>query len=107
MAFFITKTEKKMNIHIINLKYTVSEEEVARVRPAHREFLDTGYTQGIFIASGPKADKTGGIILASGDIELIKDFIKNDPFYKNGTAKYSFSTFNAVKHINELDFIKE
>jgi uncharacterized protein YciI len=71
-----------MEIHIINLEYLVAEEEVARIRPAHREFLDIGYTKGIFIASGPKSTKTGGVILASANINEIQEFVKNDPFTK-------------------------
>ena len=92
-----------MNIHIINLHYLTNEEQVAKIRPAHREFLDLGYAERIFIASGPKSDKTGGIILSKGNIEDIKIFIKNDPYYTNNIAKYSFSTFDAVKHIPEIN----
>ncbi|AFJ43379.1 MULTISPECIES: YciI family protein [Francisella] len=91
-----------MQIHIINLKYLVNEDKVASIRPLHREFLDIGYDKGILLASGPKSDKTGGIILAKGDIEDVKKFIENDPFYTNNIAQYSFNTFDAVKHIKEL-----
>ncbi|QIW10548.1 YciI family protein [Francisella sp. LA112445] len=87
-----------MHIHIINLEYLVEESEVAKIRPAHRNFLDIGYKKGILLASGPKIPKTGGVILATGDFEEIKDFIKNDPFYINNIAAYSFSSFDAVKH---------
>ena len=92
-----------MNIHIIDLHYLVNEGEVAKVRPAHREFLDSGYKNGMFIASGPREDKTGGVILTKGDIEQIKIFIKNDPFYTHNIAQYSFSTFDAVKYIPEIN----
>ncbi len=91
-----------MQIHIIDLKYLVNEDKVAAVRPLHREFLDIGYEKGILLASGHKSDKTGGIILAKGDIEDIKKFIENDPFYTSNIAQYSFNTFDAVKHIKEL-----
>ena len=91
-----------MNIHIIDLHYLVNEDEVAKVRPAHREFLDSGYGNGTFIASGPKADKTGGVILAKGGINEIKIFIKNDPFLIKKIARYTFSSFDAVKHIPEI-----
>ncbi len=91
-----------MQIHIINLKYLVNEDKVASIRPLHREFLDIGYDKGILLASGPKLDKTGGIILAKGNIEDVKKFIENDPFYTNNIAQYSFNTFDAVKHIKEL-----
>lgn len=91
-----------MLIHIVDLHYLVTEDEVVKVRPAHRDFLDIGYKEGIFLASGPKASKTGGVILALGDINKIKEFVKNDPFYINNIAKYSFSSFDAVKHADVL-----
>ncbi|AIT10072.1 hypothetical protein LO80_08885 [Candidatus Francisella endociliophora] len=91
-----------MQIHIIDLHYLVEENEVAKIRPAHRDFLDIGYKEGVFLASGPKIPKTGGIILALGSIETIKKFIKKDPFYLHEIAKYSFKTFDAVKHADVL-----
>ena len=94
-----------MQIHIINLDYLVEESEVAKVRPAHRDFLDIGYSNGIFLASGPKVPKTGGVILALGNIETIKEFIKNDPFYIHKIASYTFQTFDAVKYADILDNI--
>ncbi|APC91186.1 MULTISPECIES: YciI family protein [Francisella] len=91
-----------MQIHIIDLHYLVDQEEVAKIRPSHRDFLDIGYTKGIFVASGPKTSKTGGIIIARGDLQEIKGFIKEDPFYINKIAEYHFTSFDAVKHIPEL-----
>lgn len=65
--------------------------------------MDSGYKNSIFIASGPKADRTGGVILAKGDLEEIKVFIKNDPFHSENIATYSFSSFDAVKYIPEIN----
>lgn len=56
-----------MQIHIIDLRYLVTQEEAAKITPSHRNFLDMGYTNGIFLASGPKTSKTGGVIIACGD----------------------------------------
>lgn len=91
-----------MKIHIIELRYIKSEDEISRVRPAHREFLDIGYKNKLFLASGPKEDKTGGIILAVGDINEIKELLKDDPFHKEEVAEYSFTSFDAVKSASEI-----
>ncbi|MBK2356890.1 YciI family protein [Francisella hispaniensis] len=91
-----------MQIHIIDIHYLATQEEIAKVRPLHRDFLDIGYNKGIFIASGSKTSKTGGIIIARGDIEEIKKFIKDDPYRTNKVAEYHFISFDAVKHIPEL-----
>jgi uncharacterized protein YciI len=91
-----------MNIHIINLEYLVDEDAIAKIRPLHREFLDTGYANGMFLASGPNSTKTAGVILAVGKIEDIQVFLQDDPFHINEIAEYSFSTFDAVKHCENL-----
>lgn len=91
-----------MQLHIIDLHYLVEENEVAKIRPSHRDFLDIGYEKGIFLASGPKVPKTGGVIMALGNMETIKEFIKKDPFYINDIAEYSFQTFDAVKYTDAL-----
>lgn len=53
-----------MQIYIIDLHYLVTQEEAAKIRPSHRNFLDIGYTNGIFLISRPKTSKTGGVIIA-------------------------------------------
>ncbi|MDE5020820.1 hypothetical protein NAI54_10300, partial [Francisella tularensis subsp. holarctica] len=80
------------------MHYLATQEEIAKVRHLHRDFLDIGYNKGIFIASGPKTSKTGGIIIARGDIQEIKEFFKVDPFNPNKVAVYHFTYFDAVKH---------
>ncbi|MDE4969757.1 hypothetical protein, partial [Francisella tularensis] len=51
--FFIYQGEN-MQIHIIDIHYLDTQEEIAKVRPLHRDLLDIGYNKGIFIESGPK-----------------------------------------------------
>ena len=94
-----------MNIHIINLEYLVNEDTIAKIRPLHREFLDTGYANGMFLASGPNSTKTAGVILAVGKIQDIQTFLQDDPFHIYEIAEYSFSTFEAVKSCQALSEI--
>ena len=89
-------------IHIINIKYLKSENEVTKVRPEHREFLNIGYEKGLFLASGPNEDKTGGTILAKGDINEVLALIEQDPFKLKGIAEYFHISFNPVKHSNKF-----
>ncbi|MDE4944946.1 hypothetical protein, partial [Francisella tularensis] len=81
-----------------DIHYLATQEDIDKVRTLHRYFLDIGYNKGIFIAYGTKTSKTGGIIIARGDILVIKEFIKYDPFHKNKVAEYHFTSFYAVKH---------
>ncbi|GJM06930.1 MAG: hypothetical protein DHS20C10_06640 [marine bacterium B5-7] len=83
---------------IIELTYKKSLDEVNHFLDAHINFLDRYYAQGIFIASGPKNPRDGGIILASGDKETISKIICNDPFYQQEIADYKITQFELSKY---------
>lgn len=87
-----------MKHFVVDIHYTAPLEEVAKITDKHREFLQTGYDAGIFLASGPKNPRTGGVILARhNSYEELKDFLSNDPYNKNNVAEYTFTEFNPVK----------
>jgi len=79
---------------IVNLNYKVSLKIIDKHLDEHRNFLNEYFAQQIFIFSGPKQPRTGGIILANCEskLELMK-IIKEDPFYKNNLADYSITEF--------------
>lgn len=59
----------------------------------HREFLRRNYDAGVFLASGRKEPRTGGIILATGDRAAIEEIIESDPFKYHGVTAYSITEF--------------
>lgn len=82
-------------MYIINIHYLVSLKEVDLVLDEHRKFLKVNYQNGIFLLSGPKNPRNGGIILAKGigkaELELI---MRTDPFIQNRIATYDIIEFN-------------
>ena len=85
---------------IIDLTYKTPMYLIEKYIEEHRTFLDEYYAQQIFISSGPKVPRTGGIILAhcENKSELMK-IIKDDPFYKNNLADYSITEFKSTKGV--------
>lgn len=53
-------------MYVIELTYKASLAEVNKHLEAHRAFLDVYYERGIFLASGPKVPREGGIIGPAG-----------------------------------------
>ncbi|MDP4170378.1 MAG: YciI family protein, partial [Bacillota bacterium] len=49
---------------IVELTYVKSLDEIDRLREAHVAFLKKYYEKGIFLMSGPKNPRKGGIIIA-------------------------------------------
>ncbi len=79
---------------IISITYKADLSIVEQHLPAHRAYLDKYYSNGIFVLSGVKAPRTGGIILARASRRIIVDaIVKEDPFYKAGVADYSIVEF--------------
>lgn len=83
---------------IITSVYLKPNEEVDVHLKAHREFLDAQYEKGLFLASGRKVPRTGGVIFAKGvsrtEIEAV---MAQDPFVINGCAQYDIVEFDPVK----------
>ena len=72
--------------------------EVEAATPTHRAFLQTGYDQGVFLYSGPKVPRTGGVILARAEsLEALQAFMAADPFVAGKLMETRYVEFNPVK----------
>jgi uncharacterized protein YciI len=79
---------------IINLHYIVPLEKLDEHMADHVKFLNKYYKQQVFLTSGRKVPRTGGIILAQakskGEIEAI---VQEDPFHIHQLAEFSVTEF--------------
>ena len=88
---------------IINLTYIEPLEVVEKHLQEHINFLNHYYAEGLFIASGRKSPRTGGIILMQAENkEVVQEIIRQDPFYKNKIAQYDIIESEASKYCPEL-----
>jgi uncharacterized protein YciI len=79
---------------IISINYLKSLEEIDSLLEEHIKFLKKQYAEKVFIASGRKVPRTGGIIIAKTENkEKLNAILKQDPFYKNGAAEYQVTEF--------------
>ena len=79
---------------IFSLTYVKPLSEVERLLPAHIQFLDEHYKKHLFMCSGRKIPRTGGIILCNcADMVEAKAIMEKDPFYKEGIAQYDIIEF--------------
>lgn len=73
---------------ILSLTYKKSNEEADRYMEPHMAWVKEGYDSGMFLASGRKVPRTGGVILAVGERTAIEAFVAADPFTIEGVAAY-------------------
>ena len=84
------------DLYIINLHYKASLEMIDKHMQAHLDFLKVCYTKKIFIVSGRKDPRTGGIIIAQGlNLEQMTTLMQQDPFVKQGLAELNIIKFSA------------
>ncbi|YBV98029.1 YciI family protein [Phyllobacteriaceae bacterium JZ32] len=94
-------------MYIISLTYVKPLTEIEEYLRLHREFLDLYYAKEIFLASGPKNPRDGGIILASGKVSRaeLDEILAEDPFRQHGLARYDIVEFEPSKHHGALSGI--
>jgi uncharacterized protein YciI len=79
---------------IINLHYIVPLEKLDEHMADHVKFLNKYYKQNVFLASGRKVPRTGGIILAqSRSKEDVEAIIREDPFHIHQLAEFTVTEF--------------
>ncbi|MFD4689712.1 YciI family protein [Streptomyces sp. NBC_00683] len=83
---------------VLELTYSAPVERVDALMKEHVAWLDTQYTAGVFIASGRKNPRDGGVILAVGDDRArIEEIAATDPFATHGVCAYRITEFLATK----------
>jgi uncharacterized protein YciI len=91
---------------IINLNYIVPLDELDAHMADHVKYLRKYYKKDVFVASGRKVPRTGGIILAMADDKAtVEKLIKEDPFYKHKLAEFTiieFLTSQYHPHLKEF-----
>lgn len=88
---------------VLELTYTAPLEAVDAVIPAHAAWLDEQYAKGLFLASGRKNPRDGGIILAvAEDRAQVEEVTAGDPFVAAGVCAYRITEFIATKTAPDL-----
>lgn len=69
-------------------------------------WVKQGYDSGMFLASGRKVPRTGGVILAKGERTDIEAFVAGDPFAVHGVADYEITEVAITTALPQLELLK-
>ncbi|MGE4799155.1 YciI family protein [Yersinia hibernica] len=90
---------------VVSLTYHQPLDIVEPLTESHKEWLKKYYAQGVFIASGRKVPRTGGIILAKSiERAMLDNILAEDPF--NAVANYSVTEFIPSMAIESVEALK-
>ncbi|MEU6221640.1 YciI family protein [Streptomyces sp. NPDC047022] len=83
---------------VLELTYTAPVERLDALMADHVAWLDKQYEAGVFIASGRKVPRDGGVIVAVGeDRAAIEALVATDPFAVEKVADYRIVEFLATR----------
>ncbi|MGY4539068.1 uncharacterized protein YciI [Mucilaginibacter sp. UYNi724] len=81
---------------IISLNYIAPLEELDEHMDAHVKYLKKYYAADVFLMSGRKVPRTGGVIIAQADSkEILEKIIADDPFHQHKLAEFEITEFQA------------
>jgi len=91
---------------VVSLTYVCELSEIEKYLAEHIKYLDENYEKGVFLASGRKEPRTGGVILVQMESRTTLDkLIAKDPFKINGLAHYEVTEFIPTKTSEALSFL--
>ena len=92
-----------LTMFVLDLSYTAPLDRVDALLADHVAWLDAQYVAGVFIASGRKNPREGGVILAVGDDrDAITRLTESDPLVVHGVCAYRITEFIATKTADAL-----
>ncbi|MER7054261.1 MULTISPECIES: YciI family protein [unclassified Streptomyces] len=95
-------------MYVLELTHTAPLHAVDAVLEEHAAWLDGLYEQGVFLASGRKEPRDGGVIIAvAGDRARIEEITAGDPFVRAGVCAYRVTEFVATKTAPALERYRE
>ncbi|MNU02476.1 YCII-related domain protein [compost metagenome] len=72
----------------------------------HMAWVQEGYDSGLFLASGRKVPRTGGVILARGERAAIEAIVAGDPFAVHGVADYEITEVALTRTADGLEALR-
>ncbi|MEV4432525.1 YciI family protein [Streptomyces sp. NPDC049555] len=93
---------------VLELTYIAPIERIDAALPEHVAWLEAHYASGVFIASGRKVPRDGGVILALGDDRAkIEEITRSDPFTVAGVCEYTITEFIPTKTAPALEAYRQ
>jgi uncharacterized protein YciI len=79
---------------IVNLAYIVPLDQIDAAMVEHMKFLNKHYKANVFVASGRKVPRTGGIILVLAQSKAeVESIMAEDPFCIHKLAEFTITEF--------------
>jgi uncharacterized protein YciI len=84
---------------VVLLHYRAPTAAIDKHMREHVAFLEECYRAGLFLASGRRNPRVGGVILATAPSEAeLREILAHDPFVRDGLAEVELIEFRTSLH---------
>jgi uncharacterized protein YciI len=90
-------------MNLISITNSDPYEQVEPHVKAHMAWIGKGYEAGMFLASGRKVPRTGGVILARGERAEVERVAMTDPFVTEGVASVEVTEVGFMRAAEGFD----
>lgn len=93
-------------MYVVFLRFSVGRDQAGRLMQAHKEWLQRGFDEGVFLLAGSIQPQAGGMILASGiTLAQLEDRVNSDPFVVENVVQAEIVTVIPAKADPRLAFL--
>jgi len=93
-------------MYVIFLRFSAGRDQAGRLMQAHKEWLQRGFDEGVFLMAGSIQPQAGGMILASGvALAQLEDRVSNDPFVMEDVVQAEIVAVTPSKADPRLAFL--
>lgn len=91
---------------IVFLKFAAARDQAGRLMQAHKDWLQRGFDEGVFLLSGSIQPQAGGAILAHGLTRAdLQERVNQDPFVAEAVVQAEIVEVSASKADDRLGFL--
>ncbi|MFT4045334.1 MAG: hypothetical protein QM661_01445 [Solimonas sp.] len=91
---------------VVLLRFSANRDRAARLMQAHKEWIQRGFDDGIFLLTGSIRPQTGGAIVAHGVTRPeLEDRLNGDPFVAEDVVQLEIVEVTPSKADDRLSFL--
>jgi uncharacterized protein YciI len=93
-------------VFIVLLKFSDNKDKVSQFMEGHKEWIQRGFDDGVFLLAGSLQPKLGGGILAHNtSFTDLQSRVNTDPFVKNNVVKSEILEIDPARADARLKFL--
>lgn len=95
-----------MSLFIVSLKFAANRSQAGQHMQAHKDWLDRGFADGVFLVSGSIQPNLGGAIIAHGTtLPELQARVASDPFVSAGVVSTEIVEITPSRADERLKFL--